>query len=46
MDHFESENKNGFYLIVVNYDVKIEERHQFIIDKFKELTGINLSERI
>ena len=42
-DYFKSENKNGYYLIVVNYDVKVEERQQFIIDKFKEQTGIDIS---
>ncbi len=43
VDHFEIEKKNGFYLIVVNYNVKIEDRQQIIIDRFKKLTGFDLS---
>jgi hypothetical protein len=43
VDHFKSKNKNGYYLIVINYDVKPEARQADIIRKFKDQTGIDLS---
>ncbi|MEJ2252492.1 MAG: hypothetical protein P8Y97_22885 [Candidatus Lokiarchaeota archaeon] len=42
VDHFESENKNGYYLIVINYDVKSEARQAEIISQFKDQTGLDL----
>ncbi|TXT62162.1 MAG: hypothetical protein BAJALOKI3v1_660021 [Promethearchaeota archaeon] len=43
VDHFEKNNKDGYYLIVVDYNVDPEDRLDFIISKFEELTKITLS---
>ncbi len=42
-DYFKSKNKDGYYLIVVNYDVKPQDRLSFIIEKFEDQTKIDIS---
>ncbi|MBD3211010.1 MAG: hypothetical protein GF311_00240 [Candidatus Lokiarchaeota archaeon] len=44
--YFENENKNGYYLVVIDYDVKLEERQGEIIRQFKEQTGIDISNQL
>lgn len=44
MDVFKKNEKNGYYLIVVDYTVRQSQKLQFIINEFETLTGIKLED--